>query len=77
MCFSKPCKLNVFKIGIKSLSLILPITFTIFDEIIIFENDIWFFTKLTKQYSTHVIANQLMENRGPLQKNNNFVKGST
>jgi hypothetical protein len=53
----------------KSLSSILPIAFTIFDEIIIFEDDIWFFTKLAKQYSTNVIANQLMENKAPLQKN--------
>jgi hypothetical protein len=30
---------------------------TIFDEIIIFEDDIWFLTKLAKQYSTNVIAN--------------------
>jgi hypothetical protein len=36
MCLSKP-----YKIGMKSLSLILPIAFTIFDEIIIFEDDIW------------------------------------
>jgi hypothetical protein len=54
--------------GMKSLSLILPIASTIFDEIIIFEDGIWFFTKLDKQYSTNVIANQLMENRAPLQK---------
>jgi len=52
-------------------------SFTIFDEIIIFEDDIWFLTKLAKQYSTNVIANQLMENRAPLQKNHNFVIGST
>jgi hypothetical protein len=61
----------------KSLSLILPIASTIFDEIIIFEDDIWFLTKLAKQYSTNVIANQLMENKAPLQKKQNFVKGST
>jgi hypothetical protein len=61
----------------KSLSLILPIAFTIFDEIIIFEDDIWFLTKLAKQYSTNVIANQLMENKALLQKKHNFVKGST
>jgi hypothetical protein len=54
----------------KSLSLILPIAFTIFDEIIIFENDIWLFTKLAKQYLTNVIVDQLMENKGPLQKKN-------
>ncbi len=77
MCLSKPCKLNAFKIGMKSLSLILPIAFTIFDEIIIFEDDIWFLTKLAKQYSTNVIANQLMENKALLQKKHNFVKGST
>jgi hypothetical protein len=52
----------------KSLSLILPIASTIFDEIIIFEDDIWFLTKLTKQYLTKVIANQLMENKAPLKK---------
>jgi len=52
----------------KSLSLILPIASTIFDEIIIFEDDIWFLTKLAKQYSTNVIANQLMENRAPFTK---------
>jgi hypothetical protein len=52
----------------KSLSLILPIASTIFDEIIIFEDDIWFLTKLVKQCSTNVIANQLVENRAPLQK---------
>jgi hypothetical protein len=46
----------------KSLSLILPVAFTIFDEIISFENDIWLFTKLAKKYLTNVIANQLMEN---------------
>ncbi len=69
MCLSKPCKLNAFKIGMKSLSLILPIASTIFDKIIIFEDDIWFLTKLAKQYSTNVIAHQLMENRPPLQKN--------
>jgi hypothetical protein len=40
----------------KSLSLILPIAFTIFEEIIIFEDDIWLFTKLAKQYLTNVIA---------------------
>jgi len=68
MCLSKPCKLNAFKIGMKSLSLILPIASTIFDEIIIFEDDIWFLTKLAKQYSTNVIANQLMENRAPFTK---------
>jgi hypothetical protein len=61
----------------KSLSLILPIAFTIFDEIIIFEDDIWFLTKLAKQYSINVIANQLMENKASLQKKHNFVKGST
>jgi hypothetical protein len=69
MCLSKLCKLNAFKIGMKSLSLILPIASTIFDTIIIFEDDIWFLRKLAKQYSTNVIANQLMENRPPLQKN--------
>jgi len=53
----------------KSLSLILPIASTIFDEIIIFEDDIWFLKKLAKQYSTNVIANQLMENRAQLEKN--------
>ncbi len=42
-------------------------TSTIFDEIIIFEEDIWFLTKLAKQYSTNVIANQLMENKPPYQ----------
>ncbi len=68
MCLSKPCKLNAFKIGMKSLSLMLPIASTIFDEIIIFEDDSWFLTKLAKQYSTNVIANQLMENRAPLPK---------
>jgi hypothetical protein len=52
----------------KSLSLILPIAFTIFDEIIIFEDDIWLFTKLDKQYLTNVIVDQLMENKAPLQK---------
>jgi hypothetical protein len=61
----------------KSLSLILPIAFTIFDEIIIFEDDIWFLTKLAKKYSTNVIANRLIENKAPLQKKHNFVKGST
>jgi hypothetical protein len=61
----------------KSLSLILPIVFTIFDEIIIFENDIWLFTKLAKQYLTNVIGDHLMENKAPLQKKHNFVKGST
>ncbi len=69
--------MNAFKIGMKSLSLILPVAFTIFDEIISFENDIWLFTKLAKQYLTNVIANQLMENKAPLQKKHNFVKGST
>jgi len=69
MCLSKPCKLSAFKIGMKSLSLILPIASTIFDEIIIFEDDIWFLKKLAKQYSTNVIANQLMENRAQLEKN--------
>ncbi len=63
MCLSKPCK-----IGMKSLSLILPIAFTIFDEIIIFEDDIWLFTKLAKQYLTNVIVDQLMENKAPLQQ---------
>jgi hypothetical protein len=77
MCLSKPCKLNAFKIGMKSLSLILPIAFTIFDEIISFEDDIWLFTKLAKQYLTNVIVDQLMVNKAPLQKKHNFVKGST
>ncbi len=77
ICVSKPCKWNAFKMGMKSLSLILPIASTISEEIIIFEDGIWFFTKLGKQYSTNVIANQLMENRAPLQKNHNFVKCST
>ncbi len=77
MCLSKRCKLNAFKIGMKSLSLILPIAFAIFDEIIIFEDNIWFLTKLAKQYSTNVIAIPLIENKAPLQKNHNFVKGST
>jgi len=74
MRFSKPCKLNVFKIGMKSLSLILPIASTIFDEIIIFEDDIWLLTKLVKQYSTKVIANQLVENRAPLEKKKKLCK---
>jgi hypothetical protein len=52
----------------KSLSLILPIAFTIFDEIISFEDDIWLFTKLAKQYLTNVIVDQLMVNKAPLQK---------
>jgi hypothetical protein len=56
MCLPKPYKLNAFKIGMKSLSLILPIAFTIFEKIIIFEDDIWLFTKLAKQYLTNVIA---------------------
>ncbi len=68
MCLSKPCKLNAFKIGMKSLSLILPIASTIFDEIIIFEDDIWFLTKLAKQYSTNGITNQLMEKIRPHNK---------
>ncbi len=50
---------------------------TIFDEIIILEDDIWFLTKLAKQYSTNVIANQLMENRATWQQKKHFVKGST
>ncbi len=77
MCFSKPCKLNVFKIGMKSLSLILPIASTVFDEIIIFEDDIWFLTKFVKQCSTNVIAINWWKIGPHYQKKKNFVKGST
>jgi hypothetical protein len=42
-----------------------------------FEDEIWFLTKLAKQYSTNVIVNQLMENKAPLQNIYNFVKVST